>query len=228
MRRIAWSAVSTVLALGVLTGCSSAGDKDGGAPQAVEASAGTAEEGVKPKASAKPTETARPKAAPKDGRIGDAGTTCVLPVSFEAPKEWKLTGVSDEDAELFRKVFGHPTLKGACELSARPTGVIGFIRVWTTDRPDASPRQVLEEFVAEEKGVSDPEYSELTLGGLPAVEVVYTQRSVLLDEPTRRRDIAVKAPKGVTVLHVDGVESEDAKVVIPGYELVKKTMRPAA
>ncbi|MGW1071231.1 lipoprotein [Streptomyces sp. NPDC002537] len=226
MFRVTSGAVSAVLAIGVLTGCSSAGDKSGGAPREAEASAKAVKE------SAKPTEATTGKTATsgsglKDGRIGDAGTACVLPVSFEAPKEWKLTGFTDEDSEFLRKLSGHRSVKGACELSARPTGVIGFMRVFTTDRPDKSPRQVLEDFVAEEKRVSEPEYSEIKVGDLPAVEVVYTQRSVLLDEPQQRRGLAVKSAKGLTVLHLEGAESDDSKVMTPAYELAKKTMRSA-
>ncbi|MEV5510161.1 lipoprotein [Streptomyces orinoci] len=227
MRKIASSAASAMLAIGVLTGCSSADHKSGDAPRAAGTSAGTVKE------STKPSETAAGKAAKsgqglKDGRIGDAGTACVLPVSFEAPKGWKFTGFTDEDSELLSKLSGHRSVKGACELSASSTGVIGFIRIYTTDRPEKSPRQVLEDFVAEEKRVSGPEYSETKLGDLPAAEVVYTQQNILTDKPQQRRGVAVKTAKGLTVLHLEGAESDDSKVMIPAYETAKKTMRPAA
>ncbi|MEU3352201.1 lipoprotein [Streptomyces sp. NPDC037389] len=224
MRRIASGAVSALLTVGVLTGCSSTDDKSG-----AETSAGAMKESLKP---AEPTtgatgRTAKPKsgAGLKDGRIGDAGTACALPVSFEAPKDWKLTEFTAEDRDFLRKLSGHASVNGACELSARPTGVIGFIRVFTTDGPDKSPRQALENFVAEEKRVSEPHYTETKLGDLPAAEVVYTQQDLLLDEPQTRRGLAVKTTKGLTVLHLEGAESDDSKVMIPAYEQAKATMR---
>lgn len=242
MRRIASGAVSALLTVGVLTGCSSTDDKSGAAPKGAEAPAGTTKENAKPAepttgatgrtgGTGKATEAAKSGKAGKagkglkDGRIGDAGTACALPVSFEAPKDWKLTGFTAEDQDFLRKLSGHRSVTGACELSASPTGVIGFIRVFTIDGPGNSPRQALENFVAEEKRVSEPRYTETELGGLPAAEVVYTQQDLLLDKPQTRRGLAVKTPKGLTVLHLEGVESDDPKVMIPAYEQAKSTMR---
>ncbi|MCC3775363.1 lipoprotein [Streptomyces sp. UNOB3_S3] len=223
MRKIASSTVSALLAAGALTGCSST--------EAATAT-GAVKESTKPTEPTNPTaptakKTTKAGGGLKGGRIGDAGTACALPISFEAPKEWKLTGFTDEDNEFLNKWSGHRSFKAACELSARRTGVIGFIRVYTTQEPGKSPRQVLEKFVAEEKRVSEPQYTETKLGDLPAVEVVYTQRDILLDEPQTRRGLAVKTSKGSTVLHVEGAESDDSKVVIPAYERAKATIRSA-
>ncbi|MFG2182884.1 lipoprotein [Streptomyces abikoensis] len=215
MRKIASGAATALLTVGVLTACSPTDAKSDATPAA---------ESTRPTAPT-PEKTAKAAGGLKDGRIGDAGTACTLPVSFEAPKEWKHSGFTDEDNEFLNKWAGHPSVKVACELSASRIGVIGFIRVYTTDGPDKSPRQVLENFVAEEKRVSDPRYTETKLGDLPAAEVVYTQRDALLDEPRTRRGLAVKTAKGLTVLHVEGAESDDPKTVLPAYEQAKATMR---
>ncbi|WP_030020441.1 lipoprotein [Streptomyces monomycini] len=227
MRKDKWGAVSVVLAIGVLAGCSSTADKGGdaakGASPSVAASA--------PANAAKGDEKAKADKADawkKGTRIGAAGTACELPVSFDVAKAWKPKGLSADDGELLAQLMGRTSVRGACEIDAKPAGNIGFIRVWTADGTKKSPRQVLEAFTAEEKGVDKKEISDIKVGGLPAAEVSYTSKSPIRDEPQQERAFAVVTPKGATVVHLGGFDNTEHKEMLPAYELAKKTVAPVS
>ncbi|MEU3754509.1 lipoprotein [Streptomyces olivoreticuli] len=206
----------------MLTGCSSAADKETEASPSAPASASASAPAVKGAGKSDAWKKA-------DTRIGDAGTACELPVSFEAVKAWKPTGLSREDGELLGKFSGHTTFRGACELDAKPAGNIGFIRVWTADNmTDKSPRQVLEAFMSEEKRATDQQFSEVKAGELPAAEVVYKVKTVLADEPKPERALAVSTPKGVTVVHLGGFDAQEHEEMLPAFERAKKTVRLAS
>ncbi|WKK26297.1 lipoprotein [Streptomyces olivoreticuli] len=226
MRKFTWGAASAVLTVGVLTGCSSAADKETSASAPASPSASVSAPASAPAAKGSGKSDAWKKA---DTRIGDAGTACELPISFEAVKAWKPTGLSREDGELLGKFSGHTTFRGACELDAKPAGNIGFIRVWTADNmTDKSPRQVLDAFMSEEKRASDQRFSEVKAGELPAAEVVYKVKTVLADEPKEERALAVTTPKGVTVVHLGGFDTQEHQEMLPAYEQAKKTVRLAS
>ncbi|QLE75629.1 hypothetical protein FGW37_32160 [Streptomyces rectiverticillatus] len=221
MRKLTRSAVSAALTVGVLSGCSSAAEKGGDTTRESTAPAETAA-----KSERAANNTGKPDAK-KVTRIGPAGSACELPVSFELAKAWKPSGLSAEDGKLLAKISGHPAFRGACELDAKPAGNIGFMRVWTTDRTDSSARRTLETYMAEEKDVTEQKISEIKAGDdLPASEVVYTQKSALTDEPRQQRALAVKTPKGVTIVHLGGLDTEEHKEMLPAYELAKKSMTP--
>ncbi|MFF7026067.1 lipoprotein [Streptomyces klenkii] len=225
MHKLTSGAVAAVVSVGLLTGCSSGAKKGGDAAgeSPAPASAKAANESEKSKDKAGPSEK---KAEWKDGgRIGDAGAVCEFPVSFEVAKAWKPKGLDAEGAKFLSKWLGHPSFKGACEIDAKPAGMIGYIRVWTSERTDMSPRQALESFVAEEKNVTGKEFSDTKAGDLPAAEVVYEQKSPLLDEPKQEQAFAVTTPKGVTVVHLGGLDSSEHKEMLPAYELAKKTTK---
>ncbi|MGW2188534.1 lipoprotein [Streptomyces sp. NPDC001667] len=230
MRKLMGGAVSAVLTVGVLTGCSSAADKETGASAPASPS-------VAPSAPASPSAAAKGagKGAKDSGewkkadtRIGNAGSACELPVSFTATKMWKPSCLSREDGELLGRFSGHKTFRGALELDAKPAGNIGFIRVWTADAMnDKTPRQVLEAFMSEEKKVSGQEYTETKAGELPAAEVTYKVDSILADEPKQESALAVTTPKGVMVVHLGGMDTQEHQEMLPAYELAKKTMAVA-
>ncbi|MGK5732510.1 lipoprotein [Streptomyces sp. URMC 124] len=221
MRKLTQGAVSVVLTIGVLSGCSSAADKDGDGTRESTAPAELAAKNEKAEKAEK--NTGRPDAK-KVTRIGPAGSACELPVSFELAKAWKPSGLSAEDGKLLAELTGHTAFRGSCELDAKPAGNIGFMRVWTTDRAGSSARGALETYMAEEKHVTDRKISDVKAGDLAAAEVVYTQKSALTDEPREQRALAVKTPKGVTLVHLGGLDSQEHKEMLPAYELAKKTM----
>ncbi|MET9416329.1 lipoprotein [Streptomyces klenkii] len=225
MHKLTSGAVAAVVSIGLLTGCSSGAEKgsDAAEESPAPASAKAANESEKSKGKAG---ASGKKAEWKDGgRIGDAGAVCEFPVSFEVAKAWKPKGLDAEGAKFLSKWLGHPSFKGACEIDAKPAGMIGYIRVWTSERTDMSPRQALESFVAEEKHVTGKEFSDTKAGDLPAAEVVYEQKSPLLDESKREQAFAVTTPKGVTVVHLGGLDNSEHKEMLPAYELAKKTTK---
>ncbi|MFF4214874.1 lipoprotein [Streptomyces nondiastaticus] len=231
MHKLTSGAVAAVVSIGMLTGCSSGAGKSSGTAEEspAPASAKAANESEKPKDKAGSGGAAGKqgkKAEWKDGgRVGGAGAVCEFPVSFEVAKAWQPKGVDAEGAVFLSKWLGHPSFKGACEIDAKPAGMIGYIRVWTSERTDMSPRQALETFVAEEKNVTSKEFSDTKAGDLPAAEVVYERKSPLLDEPKPEQAFAVATPKGVTVVHLGGLDSGEHKEMLPAYELARKTTK---
>ncbi|MDJ0466380.1 lipoprotein [Streptomyces sp. H27-C3] len=215
--------VAAALAVGVLAGCSSGAESGAGAATATPAAKKSAakKSGVK-KSGVKKSEA---KAAPKGRSLGGSGTACVMPVSFDLAPDWKpkaitVSGPDDPLADLTEQ----GTVKTVCEIDAKPTGYVGFMRVWTGE-PGATPRKTLEAFVAEERKASKITYSEIKAGALPAVEVRYTTESALWDEPQQEQAFAVAAPDGVVIVQLGGLDNQESAGMLPGYELARKTVR---
>ncbi|MEU2515007.1 lipoprotein [Streptomyces syringium] len=218
MRKLTWAAATAVLSVGMLTGCSSADGKSG---DSAKASAGAAKETGK--------KDAGKAVGKKDAaRIGTAGTACELPVSFEVAKGWKPKASSAEDARMLAKLYDRTSAKASCAIDAKPAGLLGTMRVWTADRTDKSPRQVLDAFMAEEKRVIEQEFSETKAGDLPAAEVTYKEKSPILDEPAPKRALAVTTPKGTMILILTAFDGGEYKDMLPAWELAKKTLLPVS
>ncbi|CAM5315911.1 lipoprotein [Streptomyces abikoensis] len=231
MHKLTSGAVAAAVSIGLLTGltsCSSGAGKtsDTAGETPDSASAAPASGSGKPEEKAGTAGKAGKAAEWKDGgRVGSPGTVCEFPASFEVAKAWQPKGLDAEGAKFLSKWLGHPSFKGACEIDAKPAGMIGYIRVWTADRTGLSPRQALETFVSEEKEVTGKEFGDFKAGDLPGAEVVYERKSPLLDEPKQERAFAVASPKGVTVVHLGGLDGDEHKEMLPAYELAKKTVK---
>ncbi|MFF3792738.1 lipoprotein [Streptomyces sp. NPDC001981] len=191
-----------------VTGCTSSAQDDGG---------------NRGKAAPKPRAAA--PSATKGGSVGGSGSACALPVTFDLAASWKPEAVrlGEDDAlnELVRQ--GPVTL--VCEIDAKPAGSIGFLRVWTGDRTDRTPRQVLEAFLADEPNAGKITYTDTEAGTLHATEVGYTVGGELLDGPQKKRAFAVSTPRGPVVVHLGGLDSEEHEEMLPAYELAKRTVR---
>ncbi|MFD4229546.1 lipoprotein [Streptomyces sp. NPDC058545] len=194
-----------------LTGCTSSARDDGG------------NGGNGGKAAPKPRATA--PSPMKGGSVGGSGSACALPVTFDLAASWKpeavRLGADDALNELVRQ--GPVTL--VCEIDAKPAGSIGFLRVWTGDRTDRTPRQVLEAFLADEPNAGKITYTDTEAGTLHATEAGYTVSSELLDGPQKKRAFAVSTPRGPVVVHLGGLDSEEHEEMLPAYELAKRTVR---
>lgn len=235
------AAVCAALLVGVLTGCSDGGSgTDGSGP-------GGSTADKKPAASASPASDGAAGAARSGGRIGAAGSACELPVVFDTVKDWKAdavdggpadpakrtgsqeSGGSDGLAEDLADALLHQgPVTAACEIDAKPAGLVGFLRVWTGG-PDTKgdARTVLKEFVAAENGASKAAYQDVTVGGLDGAEVTYLFTSEYLDEPKKERALAVLTPDGPVVVHLGGMDSAEHEAMLPAYELARRTLRPA-
>lgn len=205
--------VPAVLLIGMLTGCSSEPEQDKPAAGAKGAA----------KATANATDTA--KTAEKGGTLGGSGSPCALPVSFDLAADWKPEAVKI-DGEFGSLTQGPVTL--VCEIDAKPAGNIGFIRVWTGGKSGDDARKALEAFVADEAKSRDKvEYKETKAGDLAATEVTYVNTDEFLDAPKKERAFAVTTERGVVVLHLGGMDSEEHEQMLPAYELAKKSVRNA-
>jgi hypothetical protein len=159
------------------------------------------------------------------GRVGAAGSPCELPVSFQLGDQWQAESVDAEGGPL-EDLARVGSLTMACEIKGRSAGYIAFLRVWIGPSSAGGPRQALAEYLGNEQG-EKPMWSDLTLGGAPATEVVYSQHNELLDEVRTKRAFAVKTPTGVAVVTLDGLEAQE-DAVVAAFELAKKTLTVGA
>ncbi|AVZ74474.1 hypothetical protein SLUN_22235 [Streptomyces lunaelactis] len=218
MRGVAVGLVPAALVVGVvgvLTGCS--------AEATAEKPAGKAS--AKGAAKGSPGDGTGAGTAAKGGTVGGAGSPCVLPVSFDLAADWKPKAVTNDDQ------FG-PVTQGpvtlVCEIDAKPAGNIGFMRVWTGGRSGDDPRKALEAFVTDEaKSREKVTFSETKAGEFPATEVTYLNTNEFLDAPKKERAFAVSTPRGLLVLHLGGMDSEEHEGMLPAYELAKQSVRKA-
>lgn len=210
-----------MLLVALVTGCSSDSD-----PGSDTGSGSDRKGGDRADAAASPAADA-PKQAEKGGTIGAAGSPCDLPVSFTLAAKWAAEAVEIDaaaDAALAELARQGP-VEMACEIDAKPAGNIGYLRVWTAEATDSTPREVLEAFVTADKTAGDAEYRETKAGSLPAAEVGYITTSEVLDESKKERALAVTTAKGVALIHLGGLDSGEHDAMLPAFELAKKTLR---
>ncbi|MCH0540148.1 hypothetical protein I3F58_11315 [Streptomyces sp. MUM 203J] len=217
---------SAVAASLLLAGCGAGAPEAAGGPEASG--------GPRTTAGASPGGKAAKAAEPEGTRIGAAGSACELPVTFEVAEDWKPKKVeepgetdSEEIKELFEALAVRGGLRTSCEIDAKPAGFIGLIRVYTDDRADGTPREVLESYMKDSGTTESVEYRDVKAGGLAAAEVSYGTAGELLDEPKPSRALAVVTPGGSVVLHVGGLDREEHEGMLPAFELAKRTLEKA-
>ncbi|MFD9870782.1 lipoprotein [Streptomyces niveus] len=219
MRKLIRRSVPAMLLVALVAGCSSDPAPDPG-PGADRKGGDGADAAAPPAGDAS-------KQAEKGGTIGAAGSPCALPVTFTLAAKWTAEAVEIDataDAALAELARQGP-VEMACEIDAKPAGNIGYLRVWTADTTDSTPREVLEAFVAADKTAGDAEYRETKAGSLPAAEVGYITTSEVLDESKKERALAVTTPKGVALIHLGGLDSGEHDAMLPAFELARKTLR---
>ncbi|MFE6700208.1 lipoprotein [Streptomyces sp. NPDC057718] len=224
-------ALAAAAAAMTLAGCSSSagtGADDGGSTPAPALSS-SAPAGAPAKAAEKAgTDTAEAedvKAAAKGGRLGGAGSACELPVTFDLAARWKPKPIELEPDSILADLAEQGTVKMVCEIDAKPTGNIGFLRVWRGEASEEDPQAVLKAFVADDPQAGEATYSQGKAGALAAAEVAYTGHSALLDEPKEERAFAVSTPEGPVLVHLGGMDTEEHTAMLPAYELAKKSLK---
>lgn len=218
LRGVGAGLVPVALVTVALTGCSSEGESDRLQPAASAKGAAEGQAQGDGKGDAA-------KAAAKGGTVGGAGSPCALPVSFDLAAGWKPKAVK-EDKQFGLTKQGPVTL--VCEIDAKPAGNIGFLRVWTGGRAGDDPRKALEAFVAEEAKSRDKvAYAQIKAGEYAATEVTYLNTNESLDAPKKERALAFTTPKGVVVVHLGGLDTEEHEGMLPAYELAKKSLHGA-
>ncbi|MFF5438265.1 lipoprotein [Streptomyces achromogenes] len=223
-------AVAAAVAM-LLGGCAGAADDDGKTSAGASAGAKGAAAGDAGK---------KATAAARGGTLGPAGSACELPVSFGISKGWKpkpidaekeLAQVSkgedgDLAGELAASMLRQGPVTAACEIDAKPSGSIGFLRVWKGKPGDADAGGVLRAFVAAEEGAGKAKYHSFkTGGGVPAVEVEYLSTNKLLKETKKESAFAVGTPDGPVVLHLGGMDTREHEEMLPAFELAKQTLK---
>ncbi|MFI1439765.1 lipoprotein [Streptomyces fructofermentans] len=204
--------VPAALLLTAVTGCSGEPAQDRPADSAA------------PSRKQDPAGSASEKAVAKGSSLGGPGSPCPLPVAFDLAAGWKAEPVASGEDELGLLEQGTVTL--VCEVDAKPAGHIGFLRVWKGGEKGEDARTALKAFVEDEADKrGDEKYSDLTLDGLAAAEVSYVNTSALVDEPKRERALAVATPKGVVVLHLGGLDTEEHDDMLPAYLLARKSLK---
>lgn len=164
------------------------------------------------------------KAATGAGPIGAPGSVCPLPVTFEVAKSWKPKVIETSPEDKLGALVRQGNFTAKCEIDAKPAGIIGFLRVWTSAEPAADARKALEEYVGTYKYATEPEYREVKAGSVTGAEVTYVTAAPESDKK-RERALAVATPKGAVVLHVGGLDDDEHEQMLPAYVLAKQTLK---
>jgi hypothetical protein len=202
-----------VLVISVLTGCA---DQQAGstAPEiAVDV--------------AQPGETWRDEIKPAiaSGRVGGIGSPCDLPVSFDLAADWRPKALT-MDGSPFDDLARQGDAVLTCEIDAKPAGHLGFLRVWTNRRA-TEPRQAIEAFLADDRGLRAARYRTVRVDGSDAVEATYLRDGQPSDGGKRERVLGV-AVSGVLVLVVlSGLDTEQYEAMLPAYLLARRSLAPA-
>ncbi|MBT2438892.1 hypothetical protein J7E93_01865 [Streptomyces sp. ISL-36] len=160
--------------------------------------------------------------APKAQSLGAPGTACALPVSFDLAAQWKPKAVEASDDEVFAALGKQGPATMVCEIDAKPAGNIGYLRVWSAGAGAA--RTALEGFVKAEKNTSKVVYKETKAGALPATEVTYTVYNQVMEESKEERAFAVSTSRGVVIVHLGGLDTQEHREMLPAYELARDSV----
>ncbi|MFE9259130.1 lipoprotein [Streptomyces sp. NPDC006879] len=189
--------------LGALAGCTS-----GAAPDSITS--------ARAEATAAPAVSGAASTA-KAVVLGGPRSACPLPVSFELAASWF--------PEAVHVGLAQGSVQLVCEIDAKPAGHLGFLRVWTGTDADEDPHQALEAFVAGHSDTESVTYTATRTGGFAAAEAAYTMHVASTDVSKRERALALKTPRGVVLLHLAGLDSQEHEAMLPAFEQAKRTIR---
>jgi hypothetical protein len=158
-----------------------------------------------------------PAPAARAARLGKSDTPCSLPVTFDLAKSWKPAAVPGGVAAQ-----GGFALR--CEVDAKPSGHLGFLRVWVSSDEDGDPGSALEAFLAGQPGMLGRQTRMVEAGSLPAAETTYLTDNAELDVRRQERVLAVAAPKGVVILDLGGLSTDEHQRMLPAFVLAKQTL----
>ncbi|RSS55301.1 lipoprotein [Streptomyces sp. WAC01280] len=156
--------------------------------------------------------------------LGGPGTACALPVSFTLAEQWEPEAIKDPENPEFAALMRQGPATVRCEADAKPTGHVGYLRVWTAEGKGPA-RTTLEGFVKAEKGSSAAVYRETKAGALPATEVTYTVHNEVMEETKEERAFAVATPEGTVIVHLGGLDTAEHRAMLPAYELARTTLK---
>ncbi len=155
------------------------------------------------------------------GTVGAKGSACELPVSFAVAAKWQPKAVEFADGDPLAELGRKGTLRMACEISARPAGLTGFLRVWIGPAT-GDPRAALRALLTGAK-IRKADYTPVPIGGRDGMELKYQSYSELMEEYSDRQAFAVMAPGGAVVVELSGLESGDP-AMRAAYEQARSTL----
>ena len=150
------------------------------------------------------------------------GSASRLPVTFDVADKWVAKQVTDADKGGALTNQGGFTM--ACEIDAKPAGHLGFLRVWTSTST-TKPRAALDAFLAADRNITVPEFTEPKIAGTAAAEVTYVRDNPTAEIKKRERALVLPTAKGAVLLHLGGVDDEEHTAMLPAYELAKQSMQ---
>jgi hypothetical protein len=142
---------------------------------------------------------------------GSSAPACDLPVTFDVAAKWVPKPVSAEVAEA----FGGPD-RVACEIDAKPAGILGFVRVYLA--PQADPRAALQARAAAAPQAADQRFRQITTPAGAGWEIGYRTDDSLA------RAFAVAAGAGSVVVEWGGLDEEEHRSGLPAYVLARKSL----
>jgi hypothetical protein len=157
-----------------------------------------------------------------NGAVGAKGSGCELPVTFSVAPKWQPKDVTMKDDDPLAELGRKGSLRMRCEISARPAGLTGFLRVWIGPPAARDTRAALKELLTGSK-TRKAGYTPVRLGGAEGMELKYENYSELLEEWTPRQAFAVATGGGAVVVELSGLESDDPAMQ-SAYDLAKSTL----
>jgi ABC-type phosphate transport system substrate-binding protein len=153
-----------------------------------------------------PSSGAQPAASGSE--IGAAGSACPLPVSISVADKWKPSAIEGEPELL-------------CEISARPAGSIGFLRIYHK-RGTTDAKAALTAYTAK------PQYSDIKLTDIKAGAVAGEEAAYTIDSSGTKTPglvFAVPVSDGTVVVSLDSLDEEIQQDNRPAYELAKSSLK---
>jgi hypothetical protein len=157
-----------------------------------------------------------------NGTVGAKGSGCELPVTFAVAPKWAPKAVVTEDDDPLAELTRKGPLRMACEISARPAGLTGFLRVWIDPAASGDARAPLKALLTGSK-TRKADYTPGKIGGRDGMELKYQVFSELMEEYSDRRAFAVLTPGGAVVVELSGLDSDDPAMQ-SAYEQAKSTL----
>jgi hypothetical protein len=188
--------VALVVLLAAVGGCGDEPASPGAAPPDSAAPPAAADEWAEP----------APAAA-----AGRSAPACDLAVTFAIAADWVAKPVSADVAAA----FGGPD-RVACEIDAKPAGVIGFIRAYVATQADA--RAALDAHLQRSAQPSQQRFREVTTPAGAGWEAGYR------DEESAARAFAVPAGTGTVVIEWRGLDDEEHEAGLPAYVLARTSI----
>ncbi len=153
-------------------------------------------------------------------RVGAAGSGGELPVTFDLATAWKSKKVVVEQSDPLAGLAKRGLFTMACEIDAKPAGNLGFLRVWTGGPAELKPS--LTAFLGAD--AQQPAFTEIQVGGRPAIEVDYQVKSELDDSLDPEKAFVVDTGKGLVAVTLDSLDADEHQEMLPAYELARTTL----